>query len=132
MKKTSGSSSRSTDRDKVRAYLAALPPDMRKTLSALRKTILAAASGAEDGFSYGIPAVRLYDRPLVYYAGFTAHCSFFPASKAVIAAHRDKLKRFKLSKGTIRFGPSRPLPVTLVRSMVRARAAELSPARSKR
>lgn len=98
----------------------------------LRRTILAAVPDAEDGFGYGIPAVRLHGRPLVYYAAFKEHCSFSPASKAVIVAHAEKLDRFHVSKGTIRFDPCKPLPVTLVRSMARDRAAELTPTRPTR
>jgi len=124
---------RTTDRQKIRTYLRALPPAMRKVLSALRTTILSAVPDAEDGFAYGMPAVRLHGRPLVYYAAFTAHCSFFPASKAVIASHRSRLTRFELSKGTIRFTPAKPLSAVLIRSIVRARAAEhLRPSRRTR
>jgi uncharacterized protein YdhG (YjbR/CyaY superfamily) len=39
---------------------------------------------------------------------------------------KDKLKRFSISKGTIRFTPDQALPVTLVRKLIRARLARMN------
>lgn len=127
MKRVSSSRGRADGRGPadVDAYLAALPDDQRATLRKLRVAIAAAAPRAEEGFSYGLPAFRLGGRPLVCYGAATTHCSFFPMSPAVIKAHAADLKRWETSKGTIRFAPDHPLPVALVRRIVRARIAEL-------
>jgi uncharacterized protein YdhG (YjbR/CyaY superfamily) len=109
----------------VDAYLAALPAADRAALQKLRRAIGAAAPRAEEGFSYGLPAFRLGGRPLVCYGAAKTHCSFFPMSPAVIEAHAADLKGWETSKGTIRFAPDRPLPIPLVRRIVRARIAEL-------
>lgn len=109
----------------VDAYLAALPAAERAALQKLRRAIGAAAPRAEEGFSYGLPAFRLGGRPLVCYGAAKTHCSFFPMSPAVIEAHAADLKGWETSKGTIRFAPDRPLPIPLVRKIVRARIAEL-------
>ena len=106
-------------------YLASLPPAERATLQKLRKAIHAAAPRAEEGFSYGMPAFRLNGRPLVCFGAATNHCSFFPMSPAVLRAHGPDLKGYETSKGTIRFPAGKPLPVTLVRKIVKARIAEL-------
>jgi uncharacterized protein YdhG (YjbR/CyaY superfamily) len=45
-------------------------------------------------------------------------------SYAVLRAHREELKQYDLDKGTIRFPLDKPLPVALVRKMVKARVAE--------
>lgn len=107
------------------AYLKSIPAKDRAALQKLRTTIAAAAPGAEEGFSYGLPAFRLGRRPLVCFGAASNHCSFFPMSPAVVRAHADDLKRFDTSKGTIRFTPDKPLPATLVRKIVKARLAEL-------
>ncbi|MCU0249334.1 MAG: DUF1801 domain-containing protein [Vicinamibacterales bacterium] len=102
-------------------YLAPLPPDKRAALQWLRRHIKAAAPGAEECISYGIPAFRLDGRLLVHFGAAARHCAFYPG--AVVEAHREALKGYDTSKGTIRFQPDTPLPAALVRTLVKAQAA---------
>ena len=113
------------ERKKVLAYLASLPGNARRSLQRLRRDIKAAAPGAEDSISYGLPSLRLDGRPLVCYKAARSHCSFLPLSTAVIRAHTVDLKAYSTSPGTVRFPPGKALPVALVRKLVRTRIAEL-------
>ena len=100
-------------------YLAALSNDKRAALERLRKTIRAAAPRAEECISYQLPAFRLDGKLLVWFGATANHCAFYPG--AVVEAHKDELKDYDTSKGTIRFQADNPLPATLVRKLVKAR-----------
>jgi uncharacterized protein YdhG (YjbR/CyaY superfamily) len=108
---------------KVRGYLAAQPPGTRRVLKRIRDAILAAAPGAVEHFSYGIPGFRFEGQPLVWYAGWKEHTSLYPIGAEI--ARRLDLKGYALSKGTIRF----PLPdapsAALIKRLVRARIASI-------
>jgi uncharacterized protein YdhG (YjbR/CyaY superfamily) len=98
-------------------YLAPLTNDKRAALERLRRIIHAAAPGAEECISYQLPAFRLDGRMLVWFGAAANHCSFYPG--AVVDTHRKDLAGYSTSKGTIRFQPDNPLPVALVRKLVK-------------
>jgi uncharacterized protein YdhG (YjbR/CyaY superfamily) len=107
-------------------YLAALPPEPRRVLEGLRRTIRAAAPEAVEALYYRMPAFRHHGRALVAYAAFKDHCSLFPLSPQVIESHAAELSAYHTTKGTIRFTPDRPLPASLVERLVGSRLAELA------
>ena len=108
----------------IEEYLAGLSDDKRAALQKLRKTIRSAALGAVECISYRLPAFRLDGRMLVAFGATAHHCAFYPMSASTVKAHKDELKGYDTSPGTIRFPTDRPLPATLVRKLVKARIAE--------
>jgi uncharacterized protein YdhG (YjbR/CyaY superfamily) len=78
-------------------------------------------SGATEVISYSILGFRR-ERVLVWIAAFANHCSLFPTA-AVIEAFKADLAGFTVSKGTVQFPLDRPLPVALVKKLVKARIA---------
>ena len=105
-------------------YLAALPDDKRAALEKLRKANRAAVPRAEECMSYQLPAFRLDGKVLVLYGATARHCSFFPGSGTAVEAHKDDLKKFDTSKGTIRFDGDKPLPAGFIHKIVKYRIAE--------
>jgi uncharacterized protein YdhG (YjbR/CyaY superfamily) len=104
-------------------FLANVSADKRIALQKLRRMIRAAVPRAQECLSYGIPAFRLDGKFLLGFGAGADHCSFYPGAYP-IQAHRAALKKYNVSKGTIRFPAAKPLPAALVRKLVKARLAE--------
>ena len=122
MKQTS---SQLQTQDQIRAYLTAQPPKARAVLKQIRDVIRTVAPDAVDSFSYRIPGVKLDGKSLVWYAGFTHHASLYPIGERIRAQYSAELEGYETSKGTVRFPLDKPLPIPLVRRLVKARMEEL-------
>jgi uncharacterized protein YdhG (YjbR/CyaY superfamily) len=110
--------------DKVQAYFDKLPPAARKVLRQLRATVRAAAPGTVESISYGIPGLKLEGQAVVWYAAWKNHVSLYPMVGTIKSELGSALDKYEMSKGTIRFPLSEPLPLTLVRRIVKIRMAD--------
>jgi uncharacterized protein YdhG (YjbR/CyaY superfamily) len=72
-----------------------------------------------------MPCVRIDDRPVVWYAGFTRHVSLFPMTAPIVRAHAAALRGYEKSTGTIRFPLGRLPSAALVKKLVKSRLAEM-------
>jgi len=104
-------------------YLANLVPEQQSALDKLRKQIRAAAPGAEECISYGLPAFRK-GRMVCGFGAAKKHCALYMFSDSTLNAFSNDLSGYKVSKGAVRFQPDNPLPESLVKRLVGARLAE--------
>jgi uncharacterized protein YdhG (YjbR/CyaY superfamily) len=103
-------------------YIAGALKPARKALLEIREAIRSVVPAeAKEVISYGIPAFK-HNRILVWYAAFSDHCSLFPTAE-IIAACKSDLKGFTLSKGTVHFPLDKPMPIALIKKLVKARVA---------
>ncbi|MFT3878382.1 MAG: DUF1801 domain-containing protein [Gemmatales bacterium] len=107
-------------------YLASLSVKERAMLQAIRKTIHKIVPDAVEGISYGMQAFLIDGKAFAALAATAHHCSYFPISGSIVAALARELEGYDTSKGTIRFQVEKPLPMTLVRKLVKARLAEIT------
>ena len=110
----------------VDEYMASQPDSIRGALKRLRSTIRKAVPDAEEVIAYQLPAYKLHGRPLVYFAGWKEHYSLYPASGHTVAVFKDELEPYEVSKGTIRFDLSKPVPVRLIARIAKYRAKEIA------
>ena len=113
-----------TDVKSVDEYIATHTEDVQAILSCVRSTIRNAVPGAEETISYQIPAYRLQGGAVLYFAGWKRHYSLYPASDRMVRAFKSELAPYKISKGTIRFPLSKPVPVKLIADIAKFRAKE--------
>jgi uncharacterized protein YdhG (YjbR/CyaY superfamily) len=93
-------------------------------LNKLREVIQSSAPKAEEVIKYGIPTYTLNGKSLVHFSGFKKHIGFFPTPSA-ITEFKNELSSYKLSKGTIQFPLDKPLPITLIKKIVKFRLKEV-------
>jgi uncharacterized protein YdhG (YjbR/CyaY superfamily) len=109
----------------LRQYFAALPPAARRRMQQIRAIVKSVAPKSTETFSYRIPGFRLDGRVFVYYAAFKSHTSLYPMGARIRRAHAESLKGYKMSTGTIQFPLDQPLPIGLVKRLIKARVAEV-------
>ena len=115
-----------TDFKSVDEYIASQPEAVQSLLKRVRSTIRKALPGAEEVISYKIPTYKLHGGPVLYFAGWKQHYSLYPATGHVVAAFKDDLAPYQVSKGTIRFPLSQPVPVKLIGRIAKFRAKEVA------
>ena len=113
----------------IDAYLSRVKGERRTTLDSLRRTIRAIVPEAEECISYGIPAFRLGGRIVAGFGATARGCSYYPFSGSTLVTLARDLTGYEGTKSAVHFGPDRPLPVAVVRKLIRARIAERKPGR---
>jgi uncharacterized protein YdhG (YjbR/CyaY superfamily) len=106
-------------------YLRRVPRDRRRALEDLRAKIRSVVPEAEECISYRIPAFRLHG---VVVAGFHATkkgCSYLPFSGSTLETVARAVRVYDQTKSALHFSPEKPLPMTLVRRLIKARMAEI-------
>jgi uncharacterized protein YdhG (YjbR/CyaY superfamily) len=114
------------DYKSVPDYIAAQPKAVQSVLKRLRTIIRKAVPKAEETISYKIPTYKLNGRVMIYFAGWKEHYSVYPSSGPLVTAFKKDLAPYELSKGTIRFPLSEPVPVKLIERIAKFRAKEVA------
>ena len=110
----------------VDQYIASRPPAAQEALSRVRSAIRRALPEAEEVISYKMPTYKLPGGAALYFAGWKQHYSLYPAGERLVTAFKNELARFEISKGTIRFPLSEPVPIKLIERIAKFRAKEIA------
>jgi uncharacterized protein YdhG (YjbR/CyaY superfamily) len=103
-------------------YIATFPKNVQHKLNELRSAIKESAPEAEEAISYGMPTFKLNGN-LVHFAAYKRHIGFYPTHSGILA-FEEKLSVYKHSKGAVQFPIDGPIPLDMVREMVRFRVKE--------
>jgi len=116
----------------VDEYIAAQPMAAQTKLQRVRATIHKALPEAEETISYQMPAYKQRGKIVLYFAGWKEHYSLYPAGQRFVDVFGDELALCTLSKGTLRFSLSEPVPVRLIKQIAQFRAKEAAERASSR
>lgn len=114
-----------TDYKSVDDYMAAQPEAVQGLLVNVRAVIRKALPKAQEVISYQIPAYKVDGATVIYFSGWKAHYSLYPATKSVVTALKKELAPYDVEKGTMRFPLTGPVPKTLIAAIARLRAVEV-------
>jgi len=107
----------------VDAYIAAAAKPVQPMLRELRQAIKSAAPQAEEKLSYRMPFYAYHGR-LIYFAAHARHVGMYPIIGREKELYANELKPYLVAKATLQFPIGQPLPISLVRKVVKARAKE--------
>lgn len=106
----------------VDEYISTFPRNIIELLQQLRETIQQAAPKAEEVISYNMPAYKM-NGMLVYFAGYKKHIGFYPTASG-IEAFKEELFAYKGAKGSVQFPVDEPLPLSLIKKIVKHRVKQ--------
>jgi uncharacterized protein YdhG (YjbR/CyaY superfamily) len=109
----------------VDEYMATLPDDRRAVMEELRRTVREAAPHATETIAYNMPAFRLGQHFLVSFEAYKRHYSMFPWTERMVTELGDEIRPFAVGKGTLQFPADQPIPLDLVRRIIRIRLEEV-------
>ena len=108
----------------VDEHLSKLPADQRAALQDLRKVILSVMPDAEEVISYGVPMFKRNGKGVIAMSAKKDYCSLHLMSPPLAKAMENELRKY-LKGVTLHFTPDQPLPVSLVKKILKARLKEM-------
>lgn len=111
--------------NEIENYIAQFPGSVQHVLQQIRKIILSNAPGVAESMAYGMPAYKLHNKPLVYFAAFAKHIGFY-ATPTGHERFKDELSVYKQGKGSVQFPLDKPVPYDLIERIVQFRVTENS------
>ena len=106
----------------IEEYIYSAPAEVQEKLWHLHGTIKAAAPGATEALKWGMPAYS-FQKILVTFKAWKHHIGFYPMPSALKAFSRE-LKNYKTAEGSVQFPNDKPLPLPLIKKIVKFRVKE--------
>ena len=107
----------------VEEYIANFPIETQTILEQIRAIIKKTAPAAEESISYAMPAYKLNEKPLVYFAGYKNHLGFY-ATPTGHEAFKEDLSVYKQGKGSVQFSLNKLMPLDLIERITKFRVEE--------
>jgi uncharacterized protein YdhG (YjbR/CyaY superfamily) len=103
-------------------YIRLFPPQVQSRLQAIRQIVHEEVPEVEETIKYRMPTFMRYGN-LVYFGAFKEHIGFYPTPSGTETFQKE-LAPYKHAKGSIQFPSAEPLPLELIRAIVRFRVQE--------
>jgi uncharacterized protein YdhG (YjbR/CyaY superfamily) len=101
----------------VDEYLNQFQDETKIRLELLRQWVHEICPDSTESISYGMPAYKFLNKPLVYFAGYEKHIGFY-ATPNTHEAFSNRLKTYKQGKGSVQFPIMQELPEELIKDLI--------------
>jgi uncharacterized protein YdhG (YjbR/CyaY superfamily) len=109
--------------ESIDEYIGSFPKNIQTQLKKVRETIRKALPGAEEIISYQIPTYKVNGKYIIYFAAWKNHIALYPVHTGVETLKKE-MEKYKGSKSSVHFPLGKPLPLALVRKIVKLKAIE--------
>lgn len=103
-------------------FISAFPAAVARKLTQLRRAVQRIAPAAEETICYGIPTFRLNGN-ILHFAAYPTHIGFYPGPGGIDAFAEDCVP-YRTGKGTLQFRLDKPLPMALLRNIIKFRVMQ--------
>lgn len=112
-----------TNFQSIDEYIAACPPQSQRYVRKIREIVKSVAPNAKEKISYQIACFELNGKNLIHFAGWKAHVSMYPIPTGTKEFTKE-ISKYADGKGTIKFMLDKPLPIKLIRQVVKFRVID--------
>ena len=110
--------------NEVEKYIACCPPEVQEKLQILRALFFELLPDTDESIRYGMPSYKVGGQHL-YFAAYKNHIGFYPVyAMSEIEAEITEF-RAKRTKDTLHFSLKKPLPVDLIKRIIKLKSETL-------
>ena len=109
----------------VQHYYATQVEPARSTLLALRERIMRIIPAADEVMKYAMPTFVVGGKPVVGLMAHSKHIGLYPYSGSVLQQLPEVVHRYGGTKSALHLPVDRPVPLTVLRVVIRAKLATL-------
>lgn len=113
-----------TKYETIDEYVATFPGNVQAILKEIRQTIQETEPDAVEAISYRIPTFKLRGKNLVHFGAYKSHIGFYPTPSA-LESFSEELSAYASGKGSAQFPLDKPMPLDLIRAIVRFRVTQI-------
>ena len=101
----------------VEEYIYSFPVETQDILKKIRSIIFELANNIEESISYGMPAYKLKNKPIIYFAAYKKHIGIY-ATPSAHSFFKLELENYKQGKGSVQFPLNQEIPFELIRKII--------------
>lgn len=102
----------------VKKYIQQFEPEVQERLNALRKAFFEVIPNTEESIRYNMPAFKV-GKHFLYFAAYKNYIGFYPVYGLLEIENKVSEYRAKNTKASLHFKHDKPLPIELIKNIIK-------------